>query len=130
MRFDCKPIPYGNNRIEYSTLGIGKRLVFIQCLRFMNSARSSDKYGTICFKRNIPDVCRIMHFHQVEHPGLRISCTPRSARAKDRITLRKDFCLNKQIAECRMGCIGSGSSKHYFGITGYFKRSFSALIDY
>ena len=116
VRLECNSIADRDNRIQHRACAARQRRGIVHRLWRCHGAPATDEVRAVRFVRNRAHL-RPAHGQQVKHPRRRLAQGARPARTENRVLLRDDFSLHKEIGERRMQCVRGRYRENDFSVT-------------
>ena len=122
VRLECNLATDRHHRIEHRALAGGQHRAGLHRTWRRDAGAPADKTLTVGLVAELADR-RVMHRHQVKHPGCHFVARTRAARAQDRALRSDDLSLYEQLAERRVQIVCSRWRQHDLGVTRDLERA-------
>ena len=109
FRLEADPAADGHHRVQHRALAAGQRRGIVHRLGRGDGAAAADEARAVGLVGKLAGV-RVVHGHQVEHPGHRLVAGAGPARAEDGPVRFGDLGLHEEIAERRMQRVAGGGA--------------------
>ena len=110
-----------DHRVKHRALAAGQCRGIVHRLGRADTAPAANEAPTVGLVGKRAGL-RVMHGHQVKHPGHRFFARAGSTRAENGPAGFDDLGLHEEIAERRMQCVGGGGRQHHLRVTRDLNR--------